>query len=300
MKLLVSGAAAKNIPIALLELACNTAEKIESVLFPCFVHLELTDDAGIKEINSLHRGINSATDVLSFPSIEYPPNCTAGKAKNLFRQEWDTLQRSYFIGDIIISADRAAAQAQDFGHSFDRELSYLLVHGLFHLFGYDHLKEKDKKNMRKKEEQVLSSIGQTRNDDENLLDMAREAMKEAYVPYSHFQVGACLQTEDGRLFTGCNVENASYGLTNCAERTAIFKAISEGATRFTAIAIAAQSIPPWPCGACRQVLSEFCDDLRILVTWDDDQVAESTLKELLPHSFSPSNGVQDHLGKDSQ
>ena len=300
MKLVASGIADKSIPLKLLKLACDTAEEIENILFPCLVQLELTDDTGIKEINTIHRGVKSATDVLSFPSIVYPKNCTAGRVKHLFAQEWDTIQRAYFIGDIIISSDRAAAQAQEFGHSFERELCYLLVHGLFHLFGYDHLREADKIIMRKKEEQVLSSIGQVRNNDKRLLELAREAMKEAYVPYSHFQVGACLQAEDGRMFTGCNVENASYGLTNCAERTAIFKAVSEGATKFTAIAIAAQSIPPWPCGACRQVLSEFCGDLRILVTWGEGQVEESSLKELLPHSFSPSSGVQDHLGKDKQ
>ena len=97
---------------------------------------------------------------------------------------------------------------------------------------------------------------------------------------------------------GCNVENASYGLTNCAERTAIFKAVSEGAKNFTAIAIAAMEMPPWPCGACRQVLSEFCGDIRVLVSWGEDEVAQSSLSALLPHSFSPSNGVQDHLGKE--
>ena len=154
--------------------------------------------------------------------------------------------------------------------------------------------------MRRKEEQVMNAMGQFKNDDAKLLELARKAMTEAYVPYSEFQVGACLQSEDGRLYTGCNVENASYGLTNCAERTAIFKAVSEGAKQFTVIAIAAQSMPPWPCGACRQVLSEFCEDLRILVTWGDGEVVESTLKELLPHSFSPSSGVQEFLGKDSE
>ena len=105
--------------------------------------------------------------------------------------------------------------------------------------------------------------------------------------------------DDGRMFTGCNVENASYGLTNCAERTAVFKAISEGAGNFTAIAIAANAMPPWPCGACRQVLSEFCGDLRVLVTWDDHEVEVTSLSELLPHSFSPASGVQEYLGKET-
>ncbi|NLC32801.1 MAG: cytidine deaminase [Clostridiales bacterium] len=284
----------------MLKTVCNTAQSIENITFPPLVQLELSNDESIKNINEIYRGIACTTDVLSFPSILYPEGFLAGNAEHLFAEEWDTANQAYYIGDIIISTDRAAVQAQNFGHSFERELCYLLVHGLFHLFGYDHLREADKIIMRRKEEQVMNAMGQFKNDDAKLLELARKAMTEAYVPYSKFQGGACLQSEDGRLYTGCNVENASYGLTNCAERTAIFKAVSEGAKQFTVIAIAAQSMPPWPCGACRQVLSEFCEDLRILVTWGDGEVVESTLKELLPHSFSPSSGVQEFLGKDSE
>ena len=300
MKLILSGAVQNNTPLQLLSLTCEQAALTEGISYPCFVHLELSDDKNIKEINSVQRSVNNSTDVLSFPIVSYPPGYTAGTAKELIREEWDTDQRAYFLGDIVISTDHAAMQALEFGHSFEREICYLLVHGLFHLFGYDHQKEADKKIMRKKEEDVLNIIGQTRDHDEKLLNCARDAMKAAYAPYSHYQVGACILAEDGRIFTGCNVENASFGLTNCGERTAIFKAVSEGATKFSAIAIAAVAMPPWPCGACRQVLSEFCPDIRILVTWGEDLVEESCLKELLPHSFSPSSGVQNHLGKDHQ
>ena len=300
MNLILSGAVQNNIPLQLLNHACKQAAILEGISYPCFAHLELSNDKGIKEINSLQRNVNHSTDVLSFPSISYPPGYAAGTGKELIREEWDTDQRAYYLGDIVISTDHAAMQALEFGHSFERELCYLLVHGLFHLFGYDHQEEADKKIMRKKEEQVLNTIGQSRDYDEKLLNCAREAMKAAYAPYSHYQVGACILADDGRIFTGCNVENASFGLTNCGERTAIFKAISEGATKFSAIAIAADSMPPWPCGACRQVLSEFCPDIRILVTWGEGQVAVSSLKELLPHSFSPSSGVQNHLGKEHQ
>ncbi|MDO4483396.1 MAG: cytidine deaminase [Clostridia bacterium] len=142
------------------------------------------------------------------------------------------------------------------------------------------------------EEKILSSIGQTRDDntvtDEQLLALAREAMQRSYSPYSHYPVGAALLCNDGRVFQGCNIENASFGLTNCAERTAVFKAVSEGATEFTAIAIASKVSAPWPCGACRQVLNEFAPQIRVLVTWDGGQ-GEMLLTDLLPHGFGPKD-----------
>lgn len=108
------------------------------------------------------------------------------------------------------------------------------------------------------EERALQLAGVTREgphpvtpSDDQLLALAREAMQRSYSPYSRFRVGACLLSADGRVFEGCNVENASYGLTNCAERTAVFKAISEGATGvYRRIAIAAERSALWPCGAC--------------------------------------------------
>lgn len=145
--------------------------------------------------------------------------------------------------------------------------------------------------MRAMEEKILSAVGMTREgsgsvSDETLLAMARNARERSYSPYSHFAVGAALLCEDGRIFQGCNVENASFGLTNCAERTAVYKAVSEGETSFKAIAIASAGTPPWPCGACRQVLNEFAPNLRVLVTWDG-QVDEAPLSALLPHGFGP-------------
>lgn len=117
--------------------------------------------------------------------------------------------------------------------------------------------------------------------------MAVEAAKKSYSPYSHFHVGAALLTADGQIFTGCNIENASYSLTNCAERTAVFKAVSEGYTEFRAIAIAGSadddfSKPCTPCGACLQVLSEFChDDFVILLS-----NGFFKLSDLLPKRFN--------------
>jgi len=115
-------------------------------------------------------------------------------------------------------------------------------------------------------------------------------LRHAHSPYSRIQVGAALRTRDGRTFTGCNVENASYGLTLCAERAAVVKAVSEGARDFAAIAIAT-SLPQalMPCGACRQVLHEFAPALRVLVVGADGRRVETSLAELLPDAFGPSD-----------
>ena len=125
--------------------------------------------------------------------------------------------------------------------------------------------------------------------DERLLEMAREAMKRSYSPYSHYPVGAALLSANGQVFTGCNIENAAFGLTNCGERTAIFKAVSEGVRNFTTIAIAATNSAPWPCGACRQVLNEFAPGIRVIVTWGDGKVDEAPLSKLLPYGFGPES-----------
>ncbi len=118
--------------------------------------------------------------------------------------------------------------------------------------------------------------------------MAQAVMDQAYVPYSHFPVGACLVTQEGQLFTGVNIENASYGLTNCAERTAIFKAVSEGQTAFQHLVIAGNTETPIsPCGACRQVMAEFCaPDMQVTLVSKEGQVREMTVQELLPYSFT--------------
>lgn len=125
---------------------------------------------------------------------------------------------------------------------------------------------------------------------------ACEAMKHAYAPYSKYHVGACVQAEDDTLFTGCNVENASYGLTNCAERTAIFSMVAAGKKKIKAIAIAGSGDELCtPCGACRQVIREFAsqDTPIYLVDRKTEQVVETTnIKTLLPKSFGP-----DHLEK---
>lgn len=134
--------------------------------------------------------------------------------------------------------------------------------------------------------------------DKILVQKAINARKNAYAPYSSFMVGAALLTCDGKVYHGCNIENAGYSSTVCAERTAFFKAVSEGERKFAAIAIAGWSKDStengqaFPCGVCRQVMREFCDPgtFKILVAADKDaNYTAHTLSELLPHSFGPEN-----------
>ena len=128
---------------------------------------------------------------------------------------------------------------------------------------------------------------------EQLVQKAKEAMQYAHSPYSGYCVGAALLCKDGSIYTGCNVENASYSATNCAERTAFFKAVSEGKREFEAIAICGGksgviegTFPP--CGVCRQVMREFCEDDFIIYLISSEGVESYTLQELLPVSFQPS------------
>lgn len=272
--------------------AASLSLAAEGVQLPCAVTICLCDDPYIAEINKQYRQIDRSTDVLSFPSVSYPEGKTAGECETLLRQEYDDDTGACFLGDLFISVPHMKAQAKEYGHSELREAVYLTVHGLCHLMGYDHIEPRDKEKMRKMEEKILNTAGIRRDespaaDDEALLALARDAMTRSYSPYSHYPVGAALRSKDGRVFQGCNIENASFGLTNCAERTAVFKAVSEGVTEFDTIAIAAKTMA-WPCGACRQVLNEFAPGLRVLVTWDG-HVEEKKLSELLPEGFGPQS-----------
>ena len=121
-----------------------------------------------------------------------------------------------------------------------------------------------------------------------LSNLAVEVSQQAYVPYSHFPVSAVLVTKDDQIYTGVNIENASFGLTNCGERTAIFKAVSEGAREFKELIIYGQTDNPIsPCGACRQVMAEFFEpDLPVTLVSKDKSTVVMTVKELLPYSFT--------------
>ena len=124
---------------------------------------------------------------------------------------------------------------------------------------------------------------------ETLLQAALDARKNAHAPYSNFRVGAAIEDESGRIYTGCNIENATYGLTLCAERVAVFKAISEGARKFKRIAVATDTVTlAPPCGACRQILWEFCGDAELTLVNLQHKTETFQLKDLFPRPFDAS------------
>ena len=124
------------------------------------------------------------------------------------------------------------------------------------------------------------------NTQEELVEKAREVREKAYAPFSNFKVGAAVETDEGEIFTGCNVESASYGLTVCAERVAIWKAVSEGKKKFRRIAVVAdtEELTP-PCGVCRQIIWEFCGDVPVIFANLKGNVETVQMKELLPRAF---------------
>lgn len=216
----------------------------------------------IKRLNKQFRNVDSVTDVLSFPQFE---------KKELRKLDLPEIE----LGDVVICMDKVKEQAKEFGHSEERESLYLFAHSIFHLLGYDHMTEKDKRAMRAKEESVMKKMNLPQISDRDLAKLAKEARENAYAPFSKFKVGAAILTKEGRVFTGCNVENSSYGGTICAERVAAVKAVSEGFKNFEAIAVTEM-----PCGICRQFLYEFNPDLRVIC-----KSKTYVLKELLPEGF---------------
>lgn len=272
---------------------CARAEGIRASVY---AQVRVTDDEEIRRINREYRQIDRATDVLSFPSTDCTPDKTLGSCEKKLLRERDETGRC-FLGDIILSLPRAREQAVEYGHSLRREMAYLTAHALFHLMGYDHMQKEDQERMRKMEEKALNQAGVSRVTDEELIALAKEAMRFSYSPYSHFPVGAALLCADGKVYTGCNIENAAYGVNSCAERTALCKAVSEGERAFTAIAITAEKALSWPCGICRQALYEFAPEIRVIVAYKDER-AQAMLSDLIPHGFGPASGISDILGKD--
>ena len=124
--------------------------------------------------------------------------------------------------------------------------------------------------------------------DDKLIASAAAARERAYAPYSNFKVGAALKGKSGRVYTGCNVENAAYGPSMCAERTAIFKAVSEGEREFEAIAVVTENGAS-PCGSCRQVMMEFAPDMAVIIADTQGRVRSTTVRDLLPDGFTPEH-----------
>jgi homotetrameric cytidine deaminase/rRNA maturation RNase YbeY len=249
------------------------------------VDVTIVTDKEIHKINKAYRNVDRPTDVLSFAFDE-----TDGEEPELLGN-----LKIHLLGNIIISAETALRQGKEYGHGISRELAYLAVHGCLHLLGYDHMVAKDKAVMRKQEELALKKIKLSQEDldtpamdkrvQKKLWRLAVKAREHAYAPYSKFKVGAAVLTADGKIFTGCNVENASYGLTCCAERNTMFAAVGEGAREFTCLCVVADTKEPvLPCGACLQVLAEF-KVAQILLANCAGALKLVKLADLLPYGF---------------
>jgi homotetrameric cytidine deaminase/rRNA maturation RNase YbeY len=298
------------------------------------VSVALVDDGYIHDLNRRFRGQDRPTDVLSFLMGEEEPG--AGDEPGVL-----------LLGDVVISLPAAVRQAAEYGHGLAWEVARLAVHGTLHLLGYDHERDEDARRMQEREDAALAALedavlaaleewekrGTEKRgtvplspgdcppffpsspspalSDTELAERALAALQNAYAPYSGFRVGAALLVPGGRVFTGCNVENASYGLTVCAERVAVVSAVAAGVREFMALAVAVDGEKTaLPCGACLQVLSEFppgriyavggtdgtggaclqvlrefVPELRLILANGRGEFTVRTLSELLPEAF---------------
>lgn len=279
---------------ALLEKVALACAKEEGMEIPVYAALRIIGDEEIHAVNLETRGVDRPTDVLSFPTVSYPAGTTARANQKRVRREYDPEAHASFLGDILISLPRAREQAEEYGHSLRRELCYLTAHAMFHLMGYDHMNDEEKARMRAMEEQSLRFLAprdcgeEDEMTDEKLYAIAEGMLEKAYCPYSKCQVGAALLCEDGSVVTGVNVENASYGATICAERSAVFAAVSQGKRRFVKVAVAGSSWAAWPCGMCLQVLAEFAlPGFEVIAGEKGKGFAKRPLRELLPMTIGP-------------
>lgn len=238
------------------------------------VDVSIVDNASIHVINRDYRHVDRPTDVISFAFFDDEEEVINEDAPNS-------------LGQIIISYEKAEEQARLYGHSLKREMSFLFVHGLLHLLGYDHMEKADEIEMFRLQDEIL---GDHKMERDELIKKALEARKLSYSPYSHFAVGAALLTMSGEVYFGANIENSSYPLSMCAERNAIYNAMLHGVKKedMVALALIADTDEPCsPCGACRQVISElFPSDAPIYMANLKGDVKETNAAELLPFAFS--------------
>ncbi len=254
--------------VAELETAFNSKYNTEKEISLIIVSTE-----EIHRLNNEYRHIDRPTDVLSFEEYEDDS-----------------------LGEIFICDDKVKEQAKSYEHSLEREFAFLLSHGMFHLLGYDHQDETHEKIMIELQEDLLKNTDYAKINylsNEEIEKLEAEALKyynNAYTPYSHFHVGASLLLNDGTIYGGCNIENASYGLSNCAERTVLFKLYSEGYTKndIKALLIIGETNDAIsPCGACRQVMSELMNlNTLVVLTNLNHKRRYFSVKELLPYNFS--------------
>ena len=256
----------------------------------------VTDDSEIKRINNSYRHIDKPTDVVSFAYQDLGENIES-PIKDL--------------GEIVISIDTAQKQAKEFNHLLAREVAFLFIHGFLHLNGYDHIDEKEAEKMFELQNEVLNSFDasysypvlkedvyynfEDKEFMESLFKDVLEAQKHAYVPYSNFRVGAVVLARNGKKYFGCNIENSSYPLANCGERTAMFKAAYDGIIKNKVALLALVTDSPEelyasPCGACRQVMSELLTKTTPVVMFSKNGSFKiNTVEELLPYMFTGEN-----------
>lgn len=238
------------------------------------IDVNIVDNKSIHEINKEYRGIDKATDVISFAFFD-------DKDEKVISDVPTSL------GQILISYEKAEEQAEAYKHSIEREMSFLFTHGMLHLLGFDHMNKKDELIMFNIQDEILGGHFMTK---EELIAKAIEARNLSYSPYSNFKVGAALLTKDGKVYLGSNIENSSYPLCMCAERNAMYNAKMHGMEqdKIEALAVVADTDEPCsPCGACRQVMAEILPKTcKVYLANLKGMVKETTIDELLPFAFS--------------
>lgn len=251
--------------------------------------LSVLSQSDMQNVNKEYRDIDSATDVLSFPLWEEsgvfaPP------------ADWGSLP----LGDVLVCPEVVSRDAEEEKKTYIEELTLVICHGMLHLVGFDHDSVEREKEMWELQSHMVESFLEERHlmtkkglDAEKAAELIAEAKAArlmAYAPYSRFLVGAAILCENGEIVTGCNVENASYGMAICAERNAMTTAVMRGSKKPLAIAVAGEQgkICP-PCGACRQFLVEFNPKMTVVLE-DKAGITTYILEDLLPAFFAFEEG----------
>ncbi len=240
------------------------------------VSLSLVSDAEQRTLNKEYRGIDRSTDVLSFA----------------YHESEDCPLPVDDIGSITISTAIAKKQAREFNHPFEREVAFLFIHGLLHLFGYDHQTSEEASEMFDLQNRILNTLDHDfYTDIRKLKTKLKEAQECAITPYSGFHVGACVVLKDGNYITGFNIENSAFSATICAERVAIFTAYNLGYRKDDIVAlgcVTASDNVGTPCGVCRQVMSDLMNPYCKVYIYSNDMSKHlyTTVEGLLPYAFS--------------
>ena len=241
------------------------------------VSLSLVPDEEIHKLNKEYRKIDRPTDVLTFAYRE---------------ADFNPDDPIIDLGSILISPSIAKKQAKEYHHPYERELAFLFIHGLLHIFGYDHMKEEDAKIMFPLQNEILNHLPYDfYTNQKKLLKNLFEARSKSIAPYSEFHVGAVLVLKDGKYLQGFNIENSAYGVTMCAERVALYHAYASGYTKEDIVSLGVitdSSNVGTCCGSCRQVMSELMNLEAPVYIYNKDGSKHlfTTVEGLLPFTFT--------------